>query len=87
MSFRYDENVKKEIEYIQSSLDDATQSYVVKEAIHAYYVQLKQEKNRASPAKTLAESGYIGSFKAAKNLSTHYKQMLTSSLKKKHGIK
>lgn len=86
-SFRYDDNVKKELDFIKAYLN-STQSQAIKDAIHAFYQYLKaEEKAKSSPTEILKESGFIGSFEGKRNLSTTYKQELTKGIKAKHGIK
>jgi hypothetical protein len=85
-SFRYDEKVKKELDFIKACLN-SNQSQAIKDAIHAFYQCLKkEEKAKLSPSQILKESGFIGSFKGKKNLSTTYKEELTKGIKTKHGI-
>lgn len=80
-SFRYDEKVKRELDFIKASLN-ANQSQSIKDAIHAFYQYLKmEEKAKLSPSQILKESGFIGSFKGKKNLSTTYKGELTKGIK------
>ena len=87
ISFRFDAEVKKELDYIKSHIN-SSQSQAIKDAIHAYYRHLQeQEEEKKSPQQLLKESGYIGSFKGRKNLSTTYKNDITNYLKTKHGIK
>lgn len=86
LSLRLDEKTEKELNYIRLILDE-NQSLVVKEAIHAYYETLVAAENQKSAADIFMNSGYIGSFKAEKDLSIHYKEKLTKSLKEKHGLK
>lgn len=86
-SFRYDEQVKKELDFIKTYLK-SNQSQAIKDAIHAFYRCLKmEEKAKKSPAEILKESGFIASFAGPKNLSTVYKQKLTKGIKDKHGVK
>ncbi len=85
VSLRLDKKAEQELEYIKSIHEN--QSQAVKEAIHAYYeILMKTEKPKIS-SEMFKSSGYVGSFKAKKDLSTNYKEELTSDLKKKHGIK
>lgn len=53
------------------------------------YLQIlkTQKQEQPSPQEILKESGFIGSFKAKKNLSVTYKSEITKSLKTKHDIK
>lgn len=86
-SFRYDKNVKKELDFIKT-YHNSNQSQAIKDAIHAFYQNLKrEEKAKLSPAEILKESGFIGSFEGKKNLSTKYKEEITKGIKAKHGIK
>lgn len=74
LSFRYDEKVKRELDFIKTYLD-SNQNQAIKEAIHAFYRHLKmQEQAQLSPKQILEESGFIGCFQAEKNLSTTYKK-------------
>lgn len=85
-SFRYDDQIKKELDYIKASLH-SNQSQAIKDAIHAFYKALKTENEaKSSPQQLLKESGFIGSFEAKKNLSETYKEDIAKGLKKKHGI-
>lgn len=85
-SFRYDDQIKKELDYIKSNLN-SNQSQAIKDAIHAFYKVLKtQEAAKRSSPDLLKESGFIGSFEANKNLSVTYKEDISKGLKKKHGI-
>ena len=86
LSLRLDEKTEKELHYIRLTLNES-RSLVVKEAIHAYYKTLVAAESRKSAADIFMDSGYIGSFKAEKDLSLNYKEKLTKGLKKKHGIK
>lgn len=86
LSLRLDEKTEKELNYIKLTLKES-QSLAVKEAIHAYYKMLVATESYKSPTDIFMDSGYIGSFKAEKDLSTNYKEKLTKGLKKKHGIK
>lgn len=86
VSFRLDEKTQRELEYIKLALN-GSQSLVVKEAIHAYYATLVAAEHHKSAADIFMDSGYIGSFKAEKDLSTNYKEKLTNDLEKKHGFK
>lgn len=86
LSLRLDEKTEKELNYIKSALNES-QSLVIKEAIHAYYESLVAAEIHKSAADILIDSGYIGSFKAEKDLSINYKEKLTKGVKKKHGIK
>lgn len=86
LSLRLDEKTEKELNYIKLTLNE-NQSLVVKEAIHAYYETLIAEESLKSSADIFIASGYIGSFKAEKDLSNNYKKKLTKGLKRKHGIK
>jgi hypothetical protein len=84
-SFRYDEKVKKELDFIKAHLN-SNQSQAIKDAIHTFYEYLKmEEKAKLSPLEILKESGFIGCFKGEKNLSTTYKEQLTKRIKAKHG--
>lgn len=86
LSLRLDEKTEKELNYIKLTLDES-QSFVVKEAIHIYYKNLLAAESHKSGADIFMDSGYIGSFKAEKDLSVNYKEKLTKGLKRKHGIK
>ena len=86
LSLRLDEKTEKELNYIKLTLNES-QSLVVKEAIHAYYETLVAAESHKSAADIFMDSGYIGSFKAEKDLSTNYKEKLTKDLERKHGIK
>lgn len=86
LSLRLDEKTEKELNYIKLTLNES-QSLVVKEAIHAYYETLVAAESHKSSADIFMDSGYIGSFKAEKDLSINYKAKLAKGLKKKHGIK
>jgi hypothetical protein len=86
LSLRLDEKTEKELNYIKLTLNES-QSLVVKEAIHAYYETLVAAKSHKSAADIFMDSGYIGSFKAEKDLSFNYKGNLTKGLEKKHGLK
>lgn len=85
LSLRLDEKTEKELNYIKSTLNES-QSLVVKEAIHAYYEILVAAESDKCAADIFIDSGYIGSFKAEKDLSIRYKKKLTKGLKRKHGI-
>lgn len=86
-SFRYDERVKRELDFIKSYFD-SNQSQAIKDAIHAFYQHLKMEEQaQLSPKQIFEESGFIGCFQAEKNLSTTYKKKITKSIKAKHGVK
>ena len=86
-SFRFDEKIKRELDFIKSYLN-ANQSQAIKDAIHAFYQFLKQEEQaQLSPAEIFKKSGFIGSFKGKKDLSTNYKEEVTKSIKAKHGSK
>ena len=86
-SFRYDEKVKRELDFIKTYLD-SNQSQAIKDAIHAFYQYLKiEEQTKLSPKEIFKESGFIGCFQGKKNLSTTYKKETTKSIKAKHGIK
>ena len=86
-SFRFDDEVKKELNFIKATLN-SNQSQAIKNAIHAFYQHLKnQEKAKKSPKEILMESGFIGSFEAKNDLSVTYKRELTKGLKRKHEIK
>lgn len=86
LSLRLDEKTEKELNYIKLTLNE-NQSLAVKEAIHAYYETLVAAESHKSPADIFMDSGYIGSFKAEKDLSTNYKEKLTKGLERKHGLK
>ena len=87
ISFRFDDELKKELDYIKTTLN-SNQSQAIKDAIHAFYQHLKtQEKAKQSPQEILKGSGFIGSFQADKDLSVTYKRDITKGLKGKHGIK
>jgi hypothetical protein len=86
LSLRLDAKTEKELDYIKSILNES-QTLVIKEAIHAYYEILVSAESHKSAGDIFMDSGYIGSFKAEKNLSINYKEKLTKGLKRKHGIK
>lgn len=86
LSLRLDEKTEKELDYIKMTLNE-NQSLVVKEAIHAYYATLVAAESHKSAADIFMDSGYIGSFKAEKDLSINYKEKLIKGLKRKHGLK
>ncbi len=87
ISFRIDEDIKKELTYVKETLN-ATQTQAIKDAIHALYQYLlKQEKSKKSPQEIFKESGYIGSFRGKKDLSLDYKRDLIHGLKAKHESK
>jgi hypothetical protein len=87
ISFRFDDELRKELEFIKKALN-SNQSQAIKDAIHAFYQLLKnQEESKQSPQELLKESGFIGSFKARKDLSVTYKRDINKGLKSKHGIK
>lgn len=86
LSLRLDEKTEKELNYIKLTLKES-QSLVVKEAIHAYYKTLIEAESHKSAADIFMDSGYIGSFKAEKDLSSNYKEKLTKGLERKHGLK
>jgi hypothetical protein len=86
VSFRLDEKTQKELNYIKLTLNES-QSLAVKEAIHAYYATLVAAESHKSAADIFMDSGYIGSFKAEKDLSINYKEKLIESLERKHGLK
>lgn len=86
-SFRYSEEIKKELDFIKSTLN-SNQSQAIKDAIHAFYKYLKtQEQAKKSPQEMFKQSGFIGSFEGRKDLSVTYKRDITKRLKAKHGIK
>lgn len=69
-------------------LQNISQSQAIKASIHAYYLHLQEEQmTKKSPAMIFKKSGYLGSFKGDKNLSTNYKKVLTKCLKKKYDKK
>lgn len=85
-SFRDDDSIKEELDFIKATLH-SNQSKAIKNAIHAYYLHLKeQEQLKKSPQEILKQTGFIGCFSGPKDLSTNYKQILTKELKKKHGL-
>lgn len=86
LSLRLDEKTEKELHYIKLILN-GSQSSVIKEAIHTYYETLVATENQMSAADIFMDSGYIGSFKAEKDLSINYKEKLTKHLERKHGLK
>jgi len=87
ISFRSDEQIKKEIDYIKYACN-ATQTQAIKDAIHAFYRQLQlKEDGGKSPQELLTQSGFIGSFEANEDLSTNYKEYLAQGLKNKHDSK
>ncbi len=86
LSLRLDEKTEKELNYIKLTLNES-QSLVVKEAIHAYYETLVAAESHKSAADIFMDSGYIGSFKAEKDLSINYKEKLIKGLERKHGLK
>lgn len=84
ISFRIDDELKKELTFVKSTLK-STQTQAIKDAIHALYQHLQlHEKSKKSPQEIFKESGYLGSFKARKDLSVNYKSALTHGLKAKH---
>ena len=86
ISFRFDKEVKRELDFIKISLN-VTQTQAIKDAIHAFYHNLKaQEESKKSHYEMFKESGYLGSFSSKKDLSTTYKEELTKGLKAKHEI-
>lgn len=87
ISLRLDEKTEKELDYIKSTLNEESQSLAVKEAIHAYYKTLVAAESHKSAADIFMDSGYIGSFKAEKDLSINYKEKLIKDLERKHGLK
>lgn len=86
VSFRLDEKTQKELNYIKLALNEG-QSLAVKEAIHAYYATLVAAESHKSAADIFMDSGYIGSFKAEKDLSINYKEKMIKALERKHGLK
>ena len=85
-SFRCDDKLKKELDFIKTTLN-SNQSQAIKDAIHAFYQVLKtQEQSQRSPQEILKESGFIGSFEAKEDLSVTYKSDITKGLKAKHDI-
>lgn len=87
ISLRVDRELEEEIDFVKAALD-TTQTQVIKEAIHAFYLYLQnQEKLKKSPKEIFKSSGYIGSFEGKKDLSVNYKKELARGLKAKHGIK
>lgn len=86
LSLRLDKKTEKELSYIKLTLN-GSQSLVVKEAIHAYYETLLVAESHKSAADIFMDSGYIGSFKAEKDLSVNYKEKLSNGLERKHGLK
>jgi hypothetical protein len=86
-SFRCDKKLKDELLFIQN-LHDTNQSQAIKEAIHAYYLILKEEQmSKKSPGKIFRRSGYLGGFKGDKDLSTSYKEVITKGIKRKYDKK
>lgn len=87
ISFRIENELKKELAFVKSTLN-TTQTDAIKEAIHAYYIYLlKQERSKKSPQEIFKESGYIGSFKGRKDLSVTYKKNIDRALKAKYESK
>ena len=85
-SFRCDDTLKKELDFIKTSLN-SNQSQAIKDAIHAFYQILKaEEQGEQSPQDILKESGFIGSFEAKKNLSGTYKNEIANGFKAKHHV-
>ena len=85
-SFRLDEHVRDELDFIKGALQ-TNQTEAIVEAIHAYYQILRQKKPTKSQFDVLTEIGFIGCFKGNRHLSTNYKEVLEKGWKKKHGIK
>lgn len=87
MSFRCDQQIKSELLFIQNQ-QESTQSQAIKAAIHAYYLFLQEEeRSKKSPVKIFKKSGYLGSFKGDRNLSTNYKEIISKGMKLKYGEK
>jgi len=79
ISFRYDDELKKELNFIQTTIN-SNQSQAIKNSIHAFYLYLKNKKQtKKSPQEILMESGFIGSFEARKDLSVTYKRDVVTS--------
>lgn len=67
---------------------NSNQSQAIKDAIHAFYHQLKTcEQVKKSPEEILKSSGFIGSFEVKKDLSETYKREVVKGFKAKHEIK
>lgn len=84
VSLRLDKKTEKKLNYIKLTRNES-QSLAIKAAIHAYYEILVLAESQKSSADIFRDSGYIGSFKAEKNLSTNYKKKLIIGLQGKHG--
>lgn len=85
LSLRLDERTEKELDYIKATLN-GSQSLAVKEAIHAYYETLVADGSGKSSSDIFIDSGYVGSFKAEKDLSVNYKEKLKEGFERKHGF-
>lgn len=67
ISFRIDDKLKKELDYIKTTLNE-NQSQAIKDAIHSFYHSLKtRQQSKRSPQEILKASGFIGSFQHKEN--------------------
>lgn len=83
MSFRFDEEMEAELEFIQARLH-TSKTAVVKEALHTLYSNLIKKKVKPSPAEHLKQAGWIGSFAGESDLSVNYKKIITEDMKRKY---
>lgn len=86
-SFRSDDQLNQELQYIQSTLR-VSQTQVIREAIHSYYESVQKKERQHSPLEVLKRSGFIGCVESDEtDVSTTYKKRMTKSIKDKYGIK
>lgn len=85
-SFRYNKNVKRELDFIISKLG-LNKSQAVSQAIHLWYEALTKSNSKPkSSAEIFLESGFVSCLDDDTLLSTNYKEKLAEKLKEKYEL-
>ena len=87
VSARFDEEVVEELEWLKRDLGITKTTDILVAAIHFFYRNARKSSKNQTAFDYLEESGFIGSLKGKPHFSSEYKQLLTDSLKEKHGQK